>query len=229
MVLLTKILYLCLLFSLSHGPNPCVPKAACSKSALSPVLPQQTARAACLQSSECPTKCKWIKTVLVDFDDLLWLLHRVLHFPTYCISLLSLSFRDLSCFDWLTIPYSIKLLMIFLISYLWSFDLLKNFMASWNALLLFNADTYQTGVNRLKLYSKQDLIWNYIKRRICPSFSWCWCWRDHLDKSWRDLAISGTLNIPTQLNRSALTQIRRHKRVAALRRRFNYSGITQLC
>lgn len=99
MVLLTKILYLCLLFSLSHGPNPCVPKAACSKSALSPVLPQQTARAACLQSSECPTKCKWIKTVLVDFDDLLWLLHRVLHFPTYCISLLSLSFRDLSCFD----------------------------------------------------------------------------------------------------------------------------------
>lgn len=31
MVLLTKILYLCLLFSLSHGPNPRVPKAACSK------------------------------------------------------------------------------------------------------------------------------------------------------------------------------------------------------
>lgn len=131
----------------------------------------------CLQSSECPTKCKWSRPVLVDFGDLLCLLHRVLHFLTYCTSLLSFFlvncvFRfQRSQLLWVT-DNSIfnQIINGFLISYLWSLDIFKNvFMSSWNALLLFNADTYQTGVNRLKLHSKQQLIWNYIKRRICPS------------------------------------------------------------
>lgn len=52
MLLLTNILYLCLLFSVSHGPNPYVLKAACLKSPLAPVLSQQAARAACLSAEQ---------------------------------------------------------------------------------------------------------------------------------------------------------------------------------
>lgn len=137
---------------------------------------RQPEQPVCLQSSECPTKCKWSKTILVDWDDLPWLLHRALHFLTYCTALLSAFLLNCvfkfqrSQLLWVTDNSTFnQIINGFLNQHLWSLGIFKNFMSSWNALLLFNADTYQTGVNRLKLHSRQQLIWDYIKRRIFPS------------------------------------------------------------
>lgn len=88
--LLIKLLCLCLLFSLPHGPKSCLPKAALFISPLALVLSQLPAiSAACLSAEQkIPQSANGPKTSYLSFDGLLWLSQRVLHFLICCTSLL---------------------------------------------------------------------------------------------------------------------------------------------